>query len=141
MCHLRHRLRILLFDRKVIFCSRDIQVFLFLTIPWFTKSVTSWQVLVNEKRCIFLLTHQALSIDRYKQGQYFPEIFWTTWRTGANFQAYFSLGTCSNYSITTYIKYPLFHFFWKGQKGRIKNGKHQVQKIDRSRYIFISVKL
>ena len=30
-----------LFHRKVMFHSQDIQVFLFLTIPWFTKSVTS----------------------------------------------------------------------------------------------------
>ena len=31
--HLRHRLRIFLFRREVIFCSQDIQVFVFLTIP------------------------------------------------------------------------------------------------------------
>ena len=33
MCHLRHRLRIFLFPRKMMFRSQDIQVFLFLTIP------------------------------------------------------------------------------------------------------------
>ena len=41
MCHLRHWLRTLLFCRKVMFCSQDIQVFVFLTITRFTKSVTS----------------------------------------------------------------------------------------------------
>ena len=38
MCHLKHRLRIFLFHRKIMFHSQDIQVFVFLTIPWFTKS-------------------------------------------------------------------------------------------------------
>ena len=46
MCHLRHRLRIVLLCRKVVFSSQDIQVFVVLTIPWFTKSV-------HETRCIF----------------------------------------------------------------------------------------
>ena len=32
---------------------QDIQVLAFLTIPWFTKSVTSWWVLVHETGCIF----------------------------------------------------------------------------------------
>ena len=31
-----------------MFRSPDNQVFVFLTIPWFTKSVTSWWVLVHE---------------------------------------------------------------------------------------------
>ena len=47
------RLRIVLFYRKVMFRSRDISVFVFLTIPWFTKSVTSCWLLVHEARCIF----------------------------------------------------------------------------------------
>ena len=42
-----------IFCRKIMFCSQDIQVFVFLTIPWFTKSVKSWWVLVHETRCIF----------------------------------------------------------------------------------------
>ena len=33
MCHLKHRLRIFLFHRKIMFLSQDIQVFIFLTIP------------------------------------------------------------------------------------------------------------
>ena len=42
-----------LFFGKVMFRSQDIQVFVFLTISWFTKSVTSRWVLVHEIRCIF----------------------------------------------------------------------------------------
>ena len=42
-----------LFYRKIMLRSQDIQDFVFLTIPWFTKSVTSWWVLVHEARCIF----------------------------------------------------------------------------------------
>ena len=41
ICYLRNRLRIFLFSRKAIFHSLDIQVFVFLTIPSFSKSVTS----------------------------------------------------------------------------------------------------
>ena len=52
MCHLRHRLRIFLFNRKVMFRSRDIQVFVILTILWFIKYVTPWWVLVQETGCI-----------------------------------------------------------------------------------------
>ena len=50
---LRHRLRDFLFRWKIMFRSQDIQVFLFLTIPWFTKSVTSLWVLVHETWSIF----------------------------------------------------------------------------------------
>ena len=41
MYHLRHRIRIFLFRRKVIFRSQNIQVFIFLIILRSTKSVTS----------------------------------------------------------------------------------------------------
>ena len=47
-------------------------LFLFLTIPWFTKSVASRWVLVHETGSIFeyllnhnLLTHQTWPVDRY----------------------------------------------------------------------------
>ena len=53
MCYLRYRLRIFLFQRKVRFCSQDIQDFVFLTILWFNKSVTSWWALVYETEYIF----------------------------------------------------------------------------------------
>ena len=53
MCHMRHRSRIFLFHRKVMFFSQDIQVFVFSTTIWFTKSVTSWWILVSETGCSF----------------------------------------------------------------------------------------
>ena len=78
------------------------------------------------------LTHQTWPVDRYKQGKYFSEIVWTIWGTGAKFQALFNLASCSNFSITNYVKFPVFHFFWKGEDARIKIGKYQPLKIDRS---------
>ena len=52
-CHLRRWLRIFLFRRKVIFqVFQDIQIFVFLTIPWFSKNMTSWWVKVHETGCI-----------------------------------------------------------------------------------------
>ena len=44
----------------------------------------------------------------------------STWRTGAKLQALFNLATCSYYSIATYVKIPLFHFFEKVNKGHLK---------------------
>ena len=38
-----------------MFRSQNIQVFVFSAIPWFTKSVTSWSVLVHETGYIFEL--------------------------------------------------------------------------------------
>ena len=52
MCHLRHRLIIFFFYRKIIFCFQDIQVFVFLTIPWFTESVTSQWVTIKSPNLI-----------------------------------------------------------------------------------------
>ena len=127
MCHLRHWLRIFLFYRKVMFRSQDIQVIIFLTTPWFSKSVTSWWVSTWDRVHFLIcllnhssLNHQTWSTDRYKQGQYFSEIFWTIWRTGAKFQALFNLTTCSNYSMTNYVKFPVFHFFEMVNKGELK---------------------
>ena len=45
--------QIFLFCRKIMFRSRNIQSFVFLSIPWFTESVTSQQALTHETRCIF----------------------------------------------------------------------------------------
>ena len=85
MCHLKHRLRIFLYCRKIMFHSEDIQVFAFLTIPWFTKSVTSRWVLVHETRCIseyiFWTTNhvtklgQLIDISKYNNFQQFFEQF------------------------------------------------------------------
>ena len=122
MCHLKHRLRIFLFHRKIMFCSQDIQVFVFLTIPWFTKSVTSRWVLVHEIRCIFEYISSTTNHEVTKLGQliqWFLLIFWTIWETGARFQALFNLTTCPNYS-TKYPKIPVFRFFEKVHKGQLK---------------------
>ena len=77
---------------------------------------TFWIYLLNH----YSLTHQTWSIGRSKQGQYFPETFWTIWRTGAKFQALFNLAVCSNYSITNYVKIPVYHFFEKLNKAQLK---------------------
>ena len=126
---LRHKLIIFLFHRKVMFRSWVIQVFVFLTILRLTKSVWRhdeyystwdrvhfWIYLLNNKS----LTHQTWSIDRYKQLQYFSESFWTIWRTGAKLQALFNLVTCSNYSMTNYVKFPVFHFVERVNKRELK---------------------
>ena len=42
-----------LFRKRVMVRFQDIHVFSFLTIPWFTKSVTSWWVIVHETGCIY----------------------------------------------------------------------------------------
>ena len=104
-----------------MFGSRDVQVFVFLAILW------RQGVLVRKTGFIFIyllnrnsLSHQTWPIDRYKQGQYFSGIFWTILRTGAKFEAFFNLATCSNYSITNYIKIPVFDFFEKVNKGQLK---------------------
>ena len=106
----------LIFFREVIFRSQDIQVFVFLTIPWFTTRVS-----VHETACIFeyiyLLNHNSpihwiCTCDRYNSNN-----FQESWRTGSKFQVLFNLATCSNYSITGYVKIPVFHFFVKMNKG------------------------
>ena len=65
------------------------------------------------------LTHQSLSIDRYKQGQSFSEIFWTIWRTAVKFQTIFNLATCFSYSITNSVKFTVFNFFERVNKGEL----------------------
>ena len=54
---------------------------------------------------IHLLKHSMLgseiwSTNRYEQGQFFSEIFWMIWRTGAKFQTLLNLAACSNCWIT-----------------------------------------
>ena len=128
MSHLTHRLRIFLFQRKVMLHSWDIQAFVFLIIPWSTKSVTSWWVIVHVTGYIYednllhhnSLTHQTWSNDRYKQGEYFSETFWIIWMTGTKFCVFFNLATCFNYSITDYVKFPMFHFFERVNKREVK---------------------
>ena len=74
---------------------------------------------------IYLLNHNSIShhtwpTDRYKQGQYFSAIFWTIWRTGATLQVLSNLATCFKYSISSYVKIPVFHSFEKVKKGQLK---------------------
>ena len=128
MCHLRHKLRIFLFRRKVMFHSQDIQVFCIFNHPMFYQicdvmmnmsiwdSVHFWIYLLNHNSLI----HQTWPIDRYNQGQSFSGIFWTIWKTGAQFQVLFNLATCSNYSITSYVKIPVLHFFDEVNKRSLK---------------------
>ena len=42
------------------------------------------------------------------------------WRTGAMFQTFFNLAACFNYSITSYVKIPQFHFFKKVNNEHLK---------------------
>ena len=86
-----------LFRRKIMFCSEDIQVFVFLTIPWFTESVTSRWVLVHETRYIFEYIFWTITHEVTKLGQLIGirkgaiifsnllNIFWIIWRNGARF--------------------------------------------------------
>ena len=118
-----------LLRRENVFLFQDIQVFVFLTIPWLTKSVTLWWVSVHETGCIF---------EYFFEPQ--PQHFWTTThsvtkfgqlidisksnnfqeQTGATFLVIFYSVTFSNYSITNYVKIPMFHFFEKVNKGQLK---------------------
>ena len=114
----RQRLRIFLFCRKVMLRSQDIQVFVFLTILIFQicdvmMRISTWDTV---HFLIYLLNHNSLtyqtwSFNRYKQGQYFSKIVWKISKTGAKFQALFNLATCSNYSITNYVKFAVIVFF------------------------------
>ena len=75
-----------------------------------------WKYLLNHNS----VSHHTWPIDRYKQGQYFSAIFWTIWRTGATLQVLSNLATCFKYSISSYVKIPVFHSFEKVKKGQLK---------------------
>ena len=74
-----------------------------------------WKYLLNHNS----VSHPTWPIDRYKQGQYFSAIFWTIWRTGATLQVLSNLATCFKYSISSYVKIPVFHFSEKVKKGQL----------------------
>ena len=110
-----------------MFRSQDIQVIVFLNIPWFTKSMTSWWVLVHETGYIFeyifwttthWVTKRGQLIDINK-GNDFQESF-EQFGGRATFQVLFNLAACSNYLITNYIKIPVFDLFEKVNKGQLK---------------------
>ena len=111
-------------------CSvREIfKFFVFLTIPWFTKSMTIWSVLVEcIFECIFwTITHRPnRQLTDVSKGNILL-IFWTIWRTGAKFQALFNLAACSNYSTTNYVKFPVFQ---RVNKGELKMVNINYQKL------------
>ena len=118
MCHLRHRLRIFLFDKKIVPFSKY-SSFCILNHPMFYQIFDVMMSIITRDMVHFYiyllnhnsLTHQTWSIDRCKQGQYFSEIFWAIQKTGAKVQAFFNLATCSNYLRTNYIRFPVLHFF------------------------------
>ena len=126
-CHLRHRLRIFLFHRKVMFHSQDTQVYVFVTIPRFTKLVTSWWVLVHEAGCNFEYilwntTHWVPNpghlIDICK-GNNFQESFVQHGGLGLNPRS-LNLAIYSNYWITNHDNIQEFHFFKKVDQGHLK---------------------
>ena len=77
-------------------------------------SISTWDMLHFS---IYLLNHNSLRhqtwwIDRWRQGQYFFEIFWAIQKTGAKFQALSNLATCSNYSRTNCVSSAIFLKGW-----------------------------
>ena len=125
MCHLRHRLNFFCFIANLCSVLKIFKFFLFYNYTMIYQifdvmiSISIWGRLHFWVYCLNYnsLTLQTWSIDRYKQGEYFSEILWTIWRTGANFQAFFNLATCSNYSVTSYVKFLVFHYFERVNKG------------------------
>ena len=110
-----------------MFHFQDIQVIVFLNIPLFTKSMTSWWVLVHETGYIFeyifwtathWVTKRGQLIDINK-GNGFQEFF-EQFGGRATFQVLFNLAACSKYLITNYIKIPVFDLFEKVNKGQLK---------------------
>ena len=61
--------------------------------------------------------------------------FWTIEKVGAKFQVLFNLATFSNYSITNYVKIPVFHF-----SGKLDMGQSKILKMARSHYTVILIK-
>ena len=128
MCYLRHKLRVffILWKRYVLFSRySSFCIFNHLMIYQICEVMMSISTWDKVHFWIYLLNHNSLShhtwpTDRYKQGQYFSGIFWTILRTRGKFQDLFNLTTCSKYSITSYVKIPVFHFFEKVKKGQLK---------------------
>ena len=127
MCSLRHRLWFFCFIEKLCSVLKILSFYIFNhpMIYQICDVMMSNSIWDRVHFWIYLLNHNSLThltwlIDRYKLGQNFSEIFWTIWRTGAKFQAHFNLATCSNYSITTYVKFPVFYFFERMNKEELK---------------------
>ena len=108
------------FSRYLIFCILNNPVIY--QICDVMMSINTWDMV---HFWIYLLNQNSLSgqtwpNDRHNQGQWFSGISWTIWRTGAKFQVLFNLATCSNYSITSYVKIPVSYSFEKVNKGQLK---------------------
>ena len=63
-----------------------------------------------------LINSQTLPIDRYKQ----RNIVFRNLLHNFKDWGFSNLATCSNYSITSYVKISVFHFFEKVNKGQLK---------------------
>ena len=132
MCHLRHRWRIFSFHRKAMFCSQNIQVFVFLTIPWFSKSVNSWCVLVNETGCIFqhifwTRTHKVIKlgqlVDINKDNNFqvsFEQFGWC--EDSSVLLLVFLSQTCSKYLLCSTLVFDQISFWYYL---RFKRNKHK----------------
>ena len=122
-----------LFRRKVMF-SRYLSFCIF-NHPIINQifvvmmNISTWQgAFLN----IYLLNHNSLSRETWplidiNKGNNFQEFFEQFGGLGqSSFQfrsfskVFFSLANCSNYSITNYVKIPVFHFFEKVNKGQLK---------------------
>ena len=125
MCYLKHNLRIFLFCGNVMLSSQDIQICIFnyrmiYQICAVISISTCEGAFLNISFEPQLKSHHTWPTDRHKQGQYFSAIFWTTSWTGAKLQVLSNLATSFKYSITSYVKIPVFHFFEKVKKGQLK---------------------
>ena len=98
-----------------MFCSQDSKIFVFLTILWILNISFEYIFWTTT----YKVTKLGQLIDVCKDKK-FSGIIWTIWRTEAKFQVLFNLATCLNYSITNYVKIPLFHVFEKVNKGQLK---------------------
>ena len=77
------------------------------------------------------------SIDRYEKRHYLSDIFWITWKTGAEYQTLFKF---SNLLQLLYNQFCQLSTAWNSEYVKIKTGKYQLLKTDRSRYIVILLK-
>ena len=111
LCYVLKIFKILIFNHPMICQICDV----IMSISTWDR-VQFWVYLLNHNS----LSHQTQPNDRHKQGQYFSGIFWTFWRVGAKSHIFFNLATCCNYSITNYVKIPVFNFFEKVKRGHLK---------------------
>ena len=122
MRHRRHRLRIFLFRRNVMFRSQIIQVFVFLYTPWFAKSVTSWWDRVHFWIYLWTKSHEVAKLDQLiniSKGNNFREFF----------EQFGGLGLSSrSYLVANYVKIPVAHFCEKVNKRQLKIAKNNYCK-------------